>query len=138
MRTCEGGAGGGAGVARHQELVVVLPGQGAVDHPVAVCLGLAVVPGELEAGGAPRAHPQVLGGIDLCATQGTEARCHRGERTPQPCHSQGGQPGDPPYPEHGLAGRAGTFALTPCSAQAGRCHQEGDTNAGSILSKLVW
>lgn len=79
--TCEGGAGGGAGVAGHQDLVVVLPGQGAVDHPVAVSLSLAVVPSQLQAGGAPRAHPQVLGGIDLCVTQGREAWSHRWERT---------------------------------------------------------
>lgn len=54
--------------------MVVLPSQGAVDHPVAVCISLAVVPGELEAGRGPQAHPQVLGCIDLCATQGREER----------------------------------------------------------------
>lgn len=82
MHTCEGGPGGGTGVAWHQDLVVVLPGQGAVDHPVAVCLSLAVVPGELEAAGGPQAHPQILGGINLCATQGREAPSHCWEHTP--------------------------------------------------------
>lgn len=69
MHTLEGGSGGGTSVAWHQDFVVVLPGQGAVDHPVALHLSLAVVPGELKADGCPRAHPQVLGGINLCDTR---------------------------------------------------------------------
>lgn len=152
--TCEGGPGGGTGVAWHQDFMVVLPGQGAVDHPVAVRLGLAVVPGELKAGGRPRAHPQVLGGIDLCATQGREALSHRRGPGMHPValawlNSSGGVPGcdvhevpcavpppQGPSPQKGL----GHQLSPPAQHRLGDATHETDASAGAFtasLSKLL-
>lgn len=63
--TGEGGSGGGTDALGDQQLVVLLPRQGAVHDLVLLDLSFAVVPLEVEAGGRAGAHPQVLGGVDL-------------------------------------------------------------------------
>lgn len=63
--TCEGGSGGWTEVLGNQQLVVLLTCQGAIHNLVLLDLCFAVVPLEVNAGCRVRAHPQVLGGINL-------------------------------------------------------------------------
>lgn len=63
--TGEGGSGGGPGALGDQQLVVLLPRQGAVHDLVLLDLGFTVVPLEVEAGCCAGTDPQVLGGINL-------------------------------------------------------------------------
>lgn len=63
--TCEGGSGGWTDALGDQQLVVLLTRQGAIHNLVLLDLCFAVVPLEVKAGCCVRAHPQVLGGINL-------------------------------------------------------------------------
>lgn len=63
--TCEGGSGGRTEALGHQQLMVLLTGQGAVHNLVLLHLGFTVVPLKIKAGCCVGTNPQVLGSVNL-------------------------------------------------------------------------